>query len=72
MSTIIKEPFEPRKHHFIADHVAVSNVNSLYRRLKRSILRIDNLADASLEDLCILALLLFLLLTTLLLPWVIL
>jgi hypothetical protein len=72
MSTIIKEPFGPRKHHFIADHIAVRNVSSLYRSLKRSALGIDNLEDASLEDLCMRALLVFLLFTTLLLPWLIL
>ena len=72
MSTIIKEPFAPRKHHFIVDHIALRNVSSLYRRLKRSALGFNNLANASLEDFCMLALLIFLLFTTLLLPWVIL
>jgi hypothetical protein len=56
----------------IVDHIEVASVSSLYQRLLRSALRVNKLADASLEDLCMLVLSLFLLFTTLLLPWVLL
>lgn len=72
MSRIIKEPFAPRRRHFIMDHLGVRNVSSFYQRLLTSALGADRLAEASLEDLCIVVLLLFLLFTTLLLPWVLL
>ena len=68
MSRIIKEPFAPRRHR----HIEVASVSSLYQRLLRSVMRVNKLADASLEDLCMMVLLLFLLFTTLLLPWVVL
>jgi hypothetical protein len=72
MSRIIKEPFAPRRHRYIVDHTGVARVSSLYQRLLRSALWVDKLAEASLEDLCMVLLLLFLLFTTLLLPWVLL
>jgi hypothetical protein len=60
----------------IVDHIEVASVSSLYQLLLRSALRVNlrvnKLADASLEDLCMLVLSLFLLFTTLLLPWVLL
>ena len=72
MSRIIKEPVAPGRRHFMMGHLGVRNVSSFYQRLLRSALGADRLAEASLEDLCILVLLLFLLFTTLLLPWVLL
>lgn len=72
MSKIIKEPFTPRRHRFIVNHIGIGSVSSLYQRILRSALRADKLAEASLEDLCMVVLLLFLLFTTLLLPWVLL
>jgi hypothetical protein len=72
MSRIIKEPFAPRRHRYIVDHIEVASISSLYQRLLSSALRVNKLADASLEDLCMVVLLLFLLFTTLLLPWVLL
>jgi hypothetical protein len=76
MSSVIKEPFAPRRYRYIVDHIEVASVSSLYQRLLRSALRVNlrvnKLADASLEDLCMLVLSLFLLFTTLLLPWVLL
>jgi hypothetical protein len=72
MSRIIKEPFAPRKHHSTLDHVEVRSVSSLYRRLLRSGLGVNKLAQASLEDVCMVVLLFCLLFTTLLLPWVLL
>jgi hypothetical protein len=72
MSRIIKEPFAPRRQHSMVDHVGVWSISSLYRRLLRSALGVNKLAQASLEDLCMVVLLFFLLFTTLLLPWVLL
>lgn len=72
MSRIIKEPFAPPRHRHIVDHIEVASVSSLYQRLLRSVLRVNKLAEASLEDLCMVILLLLLLFTTLLLPWVLL
>ncbi len=72
MSRIDKEPFAPRRHRDIVNHIEVASVSSLYQRLLRSALRVNKLADASLEDLCMVVLLFFLLFTTLLLPWVLL
>jgi hypothetical protein len=72
MSRIVKEPFAPHRHHCMVDHVGVWSISSLYRRLLRSALGVNKLAQASLEDLCMVVLLFFLLFTTLLLPWVLL
>ena len=72
MSRIIKEPFAPPRHRHIVDDIEVASVSSLYQRLLRSVLRVNKLAEASLEDLCMVILLLFLLFTTVLLPWVLL
>ena len=72
MSRITKEPFAPRRHHFRLDQIGVRSVSSFYQRLLRSALRADRLAEPSVEDFCMVVLLLFLLLTTLLLPWVLL
>ena len=63
MSAIIKEPFSPRRRHLMIDFIGMrSGISSFYRRLQRS----------SLEDACMVVLLLFLLFTTLLLPWIVL
>jgi hypothetical protein len=72
MSRIVKEPFAPRRHHCMVDHVGVRSVSALYRRLLRSVLGVNKLAQASFEDLRMVVLLFFLLFTTLLLPWVLL
>ena len=72
MSRIIKEPFAPRRHHFTVDHFGVRSVSSFYQHLVKSALRTERLAEASLEDCCMVVLLLFLLFATLLLPWVLL
>lgn len=63
MSTIIKEPFSPRRRHLMIDFIGVRRgISSFYRQLQKS----------SLEDACMVVLLLFLLFTTLLLPWIVL
>ena len=81
MPTIIKEPFAPRRRHpmmsyrrvllMIAYHLQLSGV-SFFCRLKSSILPVRKLADASLDDICMIVLLISLLVTTLLLPWIVL
>ena len=71
MSRIIKEPFASRRHQFTLDQIAVRILSSFYQRFLRSALRADKLTEASLENFvwhsCY-----FLLLTTLLLPFVLL
>ena len=81
MSRIIKEPFSPRKRHLMSDyrrellmidyHRRLSGV-SVFSRLERSLIRVRNLAEASLDDLCMIVLLVSMLVTTLLLPWIVL
>jgi hypothetical protein len=70
MSRIIKEPFAPRRRHFMMGR-AWSGVNFLPWRLKGSLVGIHKLAQASLDDLCMIVLLVSLLVTTLLLPWIV-
>ena len=60
MSRIIKEPFSPRKRHLMSDyrrellmidyHRRLSGV-SVFSRLERSLIRVRNLAEASLDPL---------------------
>ena len=70
MSRIINEPFSPPRRHFMIGYRrALSGVRSLLSRFKGSVIGIDKLAEASLEDLCMIVLLVSLALTTLLLPW---
>jgi hypothetical protein len=71
MSTIIKEPFSPPRRHLMIDYRwGWSGVISFCRRLEGSVFEATKLAAPSLEGLCIVVLLLSLLLTTLLLPWI--
>ena len=70
MSRIIKEPFAPRRRHFMMDYRrALSGVRSLPWGFKGSVIGIHKLAEASLEELCMVVLLVSSALTTLLLPW---
>jgi hypothetical protein len=72
MAKIIKEPFAPKRRHFMMDyHRELSRV-TFFSRLEGSLVGIRKLAEASLEDLCMIVLLVSLLVTTLLLPWVVL
>ena len=72
MAKIIKEPFAPKRRHFMMDyHRQLSGV-SFFSRLKASLVGLRNLAQAPLDDLCMIVLLVSLLVTTLLLPWIIL
>ena len=72
MAKIIKEPFAPKRRHFMMDyHRQLSGV-SFFSRLKASLVRVHKLAQAPLDDLCMIVLLVSLLVTTLLLPWIVL
>ena len=72
MAKIIKEPFAPKRRHFMMDyHRPLSGV-SFFSRLKASLVGVHKLAQAPLDDLCMIVLLVSLLVTTLLLPWIVL
>ena len=72
MAKIIKEPFAPKRRHFMMDyHRQLSGV-SFVSRLKASLVRVHKFAQAPLDDLCMIVLLVSLLVTTLLLPWIVL
>ena len=73
MPKIIEEPFAPRRRHLIIDYrQAFSRVSSLPWRLKAPLVGIHKLAEAPLDDLCMIVLLVSLAVTTLLLPWIVL
>jgi hypothetical protein len=70
MSTIIEEPFAPRRRRLVVDYRRkLSRVSFFGCRLKRSL--VHKLAEASLDNLCMIVLLVSLLVTTLLLPWIV-
>ena len=72
MARIIKEPFAPKRRHFMMDyHRQLSGV-SFFSRLKASLVGVHKLAQAPLDDLCMVVLLVSLLVTTLLWPWIVL
>lgn len=81
MRKIIKEPFAPRRRHLIMDyrrellmidyHRQLSGGVSFFSRLKRSLVGVHKLAEASRDDLCMIVLLVSLLVITLLLPWIV-
>lgn len=72
MFTIIKEPFAPRRRHLVIDYRrTLSSVSFFGCRLKRSLVGAHKLAEASLDNLCMIVLLVSLLVTTLLLPWIV-
>jgi hypothetical protein len=68
MTRIIKEPFAPRRRRPIVGAGAWSREWSW---LDSAVVRVQKLAAASPEDVCIVVLLVCLLLTTLLLPWIV-
>jgi hypothetical protein len=73
MSKIIKEPFAPRRRHLMIDYRReLSGVSFFSCRLKRSLVAVPKLANPSREDICMVVLLVSLLVTTLLLPWIVL
>ncbi len=68
MTRIIKEPFAPRRRRPIVGAGAWSRGWSW---LDSAVVRVQRLADLSREDVCMAILLVCLLLTTLLLPWIV-
>jgi hypothetical protein len=73
MSKIIKEPFAPRRCHPMINYRRESSrVSRLSWGLQRLFIGLRKLAHSSREDICIILLLVTLLVTTLLLPWVVL
>ena len=69
MARIIKEPFTPRKHRPMIHY---RRITFFFNHLQRSFIALPKLANASSEDICMILLLVSLLVTTLLLPWVVL
>ena len=73
MSKITKEPFAPRRcHPMISYRRESSRVSRLSCGLQRLFIGLRKLATASSEDICMIVLLVTLLVTTLLLPWIVL
>jgi hypothetical protein len=70
MQKIIKEPFLPRRRRPMIGYAG--GWSRRWSRLDSAVVRVQKLAGASAEDICIVVLLVCLLLTTLLLPWVVL
>ena len=66
---IIKEPFAPRKRHRMIHY---RRITFFFNHLQRSFIALPKLTNASSEDICMIVLLVSLLLTTLLLPWIVL
>jgi hypothetical protein len=73
MAKIINEPFSPRRRQLMIDYrQAVNGLSFFPCRLKGSLVGFRNVAEASLDDLCMIVLLVSLLVTILLLPWMVL
>jgi hypothetical protein len=73
MSRIIKEPFAPRRRHLMMHYRRESSDVSFFAcSLKRPLIALPKLANASREDICMVVLLVSLLVTTLFLPWIVL
>lgn len=70
MSRIIKEPFAPRRRGPTIGYVGAWSRG--WSWLKSAVVRVQKLADASREDVCIVIVLVCLLVTTLLLPCIVL
>lgn len=71
MSRIIKEPFEPRRRHLVFGNGAASS-GDWWSSLQGMLVGVPKLRNAAHEDICMVVLLVCLLITTLLLPWIIL
>ena len=69
MARIIKEPFAPRRRHPMIHY---RRITFSFSRLQRSFIALSKIANASSEDICMVLLLVSLLVTTLLLPWIVL
>ena len=70
MSRIIKEPFAPRRRRPIIGYTG--ELSRGWSWLDSAVVRVQRLADAAREDVCMVILLICLLVTTLLLPWIVL
>ena len=70
MSRFIKEPFAPRRRRPMIGYVGAWSRG--WSWLDSAIVGVQKLADASREDVCMVILLACLLVTTLLLPWIVL
>ena len=70
MSRIIKEPFAPRRRRPMIGYVGAWNRR--WSWLDSAVLRVQKLAETSRDDVCMMILLVCLLVTTLLLPWIVL
>ena len=70
MPRIIKEPFAPRRRRPMIGYMG--RWSRRWSWLDSAVVRLQKLARASSEDICMVVLLACLLLTTLLLPWIIL
>ena len=69
MSRIIKEPFAPRRRRPIIGYIGGWSRRSSW--LDSAVVRVKKLAEASREDVSFVVLLVCLLVTTLLLPWIV-
>jgi hypothetical protein len=69
MFRIIKEPFAPRRRRPIFGYAG--GWSRRWSWLDTAVVRVQKLADASCEDICMVVLLICLLVTTLLLPWIV-
>jgi hypothetical protein len=70
MTRIIKEPFAPRRRRPMIGHTGEWNRG--WSWLDSAVVRVQKLAGTSREDVCMVVLLVCLLVTTLLLPWIVL
>ena len=68
MNRIIKEPFAPRRRRPMVGYAG--GWSRSWSWLDSAIVRVQKLAGASREDVCMVVLLVCLLVTTLLLPWI--
>jgi hypothetical protein len=70
MTRIIKEPFAPPRRRSIVGYAG--DWSRRWSWLDSAVVRVQKLAEASREDVCMVVLLVCLLVTTLLLPWIVL
>jgi hypothetical protein len=70
MSRIIKEPFAPRRRRPIIGYTG--EWSRRWSWLDSAVVGVQKLANARREDVCMMIILLCLLVTTLLLPWIVL
>jgi hypothetical protein len=69
MSRIIKEPFEQPRGHLVFGNVG-EWTGDWWPGLQKRVVALSKLANTSRDDVCMIVLLVSLLVTTLLLPWI--